>query len=179
MFLLLVVSRIAHSQDCGSGKLRQARTASLRQSGIAVLSTITQKNTEGLLGYVGRYGIGFGPDKPRLSLENLRNQFTHEKGAYCLFFLTACIPDMGRFKGLEPDPMLSRWKISYFEWLGLNKTYTVRASVLDDIEGINGCAGEFHAQARRAMKTAPDNIELDFSFEMGKWWLVDTVDSVP
>jgi len=177
--LLTVMTSTAHSQDCGTGKLRQARTDSLRQSGIAVLNAIAQKNTEGLLHYVDSAGIALGPDKTPLSQVDLRNQFTRKNGAYCLFFSTACIPEMGRINGLEPDEILSKWKISYFEWLRLNKTYTTRASVLDDIEGIGGCDGEFHAQARREMKNAPDDIELDFNFYKGRWWLSYTVNGPP
>jgi hypothetical protein len=179
VFLLLVVSSIAHPQDyCGSGKLRQARTASLRQSGIAVLNAIAQKNTEGLAGYVGRNGLAFGVDKYRLSRDELRTQFTHREGAYCLFFSTACIPEMGRFKGLESDEILSKWKISYIEWLQLNRAYTTYAELTDD-GGATGCSGNFTANAGREMKNAPSEIELDFYFEDGKWWFVDTVDSVP
>jgi hypothetical protein len=178
VFLLLVVSSIAHPQDCGSGKLRQVRTASLRQSGIAVLNTIAQKNTEGLAGYVGRNGLAFGVDKHWFSREELRTQFTHREGAYCLFFSTACIPEMGRFKGLESDEILSKWKISYIEWLKLNRTYTTYAELTDD-GGATGCSGYFTADAKREMKNAPNEIELDFYFENGRWWFVDTVDSVP
>lgn len=177
--LLTVMTSAAHSQDCGSGELRQARTASLRQSGIAVLNAIAQKDTERLFSYIDSSGIAFGPDKTPLPRQDLRNQFARRRGAYCLFFSTACIPDMGRLKGLEPDEILSKWKISYFEWLGLNKTYTTRASVLDDIEGISGCDGEFHAQARREMKNAPDDIELDFNFYKGRWWISYTVAGAP
>lgn len=179
MLLLLALAGVARSQDCGSGKLRQARTDSLRQSGIAVLNAIAQKNTERLFSYVDSSGIAFGPDKTPLSRQDLRNQFARKKGAYCLFFSTACIPDMGRFKGLEPDPYLSTWKISYLEWLGINKTYTTSASVMDDIEGISGCDGEFHAQARSEMKNAPNDIELDFNFYKGRWWLSYTVAGPP
>jgi hypothetical protein len=179
VLLLLVVSSIAHPQNyCGSGKLRQARTASLRQSGIAVLSTIAQKNTEGLLSYVGRNGLAFGVDKYWLSRQELQNQFTHREGAYCLFFSTECIPEMGRFKGLEPDEFLSKWKISYFEWLQLKKTYTTHVELTDD-GGATGCSGDFTADAKRELKNAPNEIELNFYFENGKWWFVDTVDSVP
>jgi hypothetical protein len=179
MFLLLVVSSIAHPQDyCGSGKLRQARTASLRQSGTAVLNTIAQKNTEGLAGYVGHSGLAFGVDKYWLSREELRTQFTRREGAYCLFFSSPCIPEMGRFRGLESDEFLSKWKISYIEWLKVNKTYITYAELTDD-GGATGCFGNFTADAKREMKNAPNEIELDFYFENGRWWLVDTVDSVP
>ena len=178
MLLLLVVCSIAHSQDCGSGELRQARTASLRRSGIAVLKTIEQKETEGLAGYVGHDGLAFGVDKYRLSQEELRTQFTNKEGAYCLFFSTACIPKMGRFKGLESDEILSKWKISYDDWLGINKTHSIYTDLTDD-GGAEGCSGEFIVQTQNEMKNAPNDIELDFSFENGRWWLVDTVDSVP
>jgi hypothetical protein len=180
MFLLLViVSSVCRSQDCGSGNVRQARLASLRRSGIAVLKAIEQKDSETLLRYISPGGIGFGPDKPPIMRKDLRRQFAHREGAYCLFFSTGCIANMGGFKGLEPDPILSRWKISYFEWLGLNKTYTIRAGLLDNVVGIEGCAGEFHAQVQTEMKNAPNDIELDFTSYKGRWWLVDTVDSVP
>ena len=178
MFLLLVVGGVAHSQACGSGKSRQARTASLRQSGIAVLKAIAQKNTEGLLGYVDSSGIAFGPDKTTLSRADLRNQFTQREGAYCLFFSTACIPKMGRFKGLESDEFLSRWKISYFEWLILNKSHSIDVELEDD-DGIRGCRGYFNADAGREMENAPSSIEFDFTFYKGRWWLVGTVAGVP
>jgi hypothetical protein len=85
---------------------------------------------------------------------------------------------MGRFKGLEPDEFLSKWKISYVEWLGLNKTRTTDVELTDD-GGASGCEGYFAANAGREMKNAPNEIELDFSYERGKWWLVGTVAGVP
>jgi len=176
--LFCIVVGVCHAQDCGNGNIRQVREASLRRAGMVVLNAIKQKNTDGLLSYVGRHGVGFGPDKTRLSRNDLRSQFTRKEGAYCLFFSTACIPYMGRFKGLEPDSILSEWKISYIDWLGISKTYATYADLTDDA-GSSGCSGYFSASAQAKMKNAPDNIELDFSFENGRWWLVDTVASAP
>jgi hypothetical protein len=85
---------------------------------------------------------------------------------------------MGRFKGLESDEFLSKWKISYIEWLRLNKTYSTYAELTDD-GGSSGCSGHFAADAGRDLESAPRSIEFYFNFEAGKWWLVGTVDGVP
>jgi hypothetical protein len=177
--LLMIAPSVAYTQAaCGSGALRKANRESLRQSGIAVLKSIEQKNAHGLLSFVSHYGLGFGVDKPRLSREELRDQFAGKDGAYCLFFFTACIEDMGRFKGLEPDEFLSRWKISYVEWLRLNRSYSVDAELEDD-DGGSGCGGYFSAGAGKEMRNAPDSIELYFSLENDRWRLVGTVAGVP
>jgi hypothetical protein len=85
---------------------------------------------------------------------------------------------MGRFKGLEPYPTLSEWKISYIDWLSANENYSIFADLTDDA-GISGCAGEFYAEAQKQMQNAPNDIELDFYFEKGRWWFVATVEGVP
>ena len=176
--LLLIASSVAHAQRCGVGAARQVKAASLRRAGMAVLSTIRQKHPEMLLRHVESSGVVFGPDKTPLARAELRIQFAHKEGAYCLFFSTQCIPDMGRFKGLEPYPALSEWKISYVDWLEANKTYSVSADLTDDA-GINWCNGEFYSGTREQMKNAPNDIELDFTLYRGRWWLVATVDGVP
>jgi hypothetical protein len=175
---LLFATDVSHSQDCGARSIRQARKAALRRAGVAALRAIQEKNTEGVLSYVGHTGLAFGVDKSWLSRQELRNQFSKREGAYCLFFSTACIGEMGRFKGLEPDQFLSKWKISYVEWLGTNKTYATDTELLDDDGGV-GCGGYFSANTKRETKGAPNSIELYFNFEEDRWWLVDTVNGVP
>ncbi len=178
VLISLFALTFAHAQSCGVGTAREARNVSLRRAGTAVLSAIEQKDTEGLLRYVDSSGMAFGPDKTPLSHEDLRHQFAHREGAYCLFFSTECIPNMDRFKGLEPYPALSKWKISYFDWLSANKTYTIFADLSDDA-GVGGCAGAFYAETQQEMKNAPNDIELDFTFYKGRWWLAYTVEGVP
>jgi len=178
IFLFLIVGSVCHSQNCGTGDVRQDRENSLRRSGIAFLDSISRKDMKTLLGDVSDRGLVFGVDKTRLSRDELRNQFMRHVGAYCLFFSTACISHMGNFKGLEPDEFLSQWKISYFDWLALNKSHTTRAGLSDDA-GVEGCEGNFYAEAQAGVKSAPNQIELYFYFEKGRWWLVGTVAGVP
>jgi hypothetical protein len=85
---------------------------------------------------------------------------------------------MGRFKGLEPYPELSEWKISYIDWLNANENYSIYADLTDD-GGITGCNGNFYAETQKQMTNAPKDIELDFTFYKGRWWLAATVEGVP
>ena len=176
--LLLFAPAFANAQSCGTGTARQARTASLRRAGVAILNAIKKKDTEGFLSYVESGGIIFGPDKLPISRRELRRQFAHKEGAYCLFFSTECIPNMGRFKGLEPYPELSEWKISYLDWLDANKTYSIFVDLADDA-GIRGCNGNFYAESQREMANAPKDIELDFYYKEGRWRFFVTVEGVP
>lgn len=176
--LLLLAGSVCHPQACGNRNARELRQASLRRAGVAVLNAIAQKNVEEFLNYVGSDGIAFGIDKPQVSKEELRIQFEHKQGAYCLFFSTECITAMSHFKGLEPDEFLSKWKISYLEWLNLNRSHSLDVELEDD-DGLSGCRGYFSAEAGRELESAPSSIELDFAFHKGRWLLVDTVAGAP
>jgi hypothetical protein len=55
---------------------------------------------------------------------------------------------------------------------------TPRSILLDDA-GAEGCEGNFYAEAQGEVKSAPNQIELYFYFEKGRWWLVGSVAGVP
>jgi len=136
---------------------------------------IEHKNIAGFMRYVRSLGVGFGVDQAPLSYEEIDRQLKMKKGIYCLIFSTPCIATNDPEKGFRADVELSKWKISYAEWLGLNKPYLTEIELRDD-DGSDACGGAFTVHGRADIKTAPKDLELVFIFENGRWMLTNTPD---
>jgi len=172
---MLLAPVTTFATDCGRGSLRESRKVSLHRAGISVVMAIEHRNIAGFMRYVRPPGVGFGVDQGPLSVEEIGRQLKLKEGIYCLLFSTPCIATSDPTKGFRVDEELSKWKISYAEWLELNKPYMTEIELEDD-DPSNVCGGVFTVHGRADIKTAPKDLELVFIFENGRWMLTNTPD---
>jgi hypothetical protein len=173
VLVVLLAPVVTFAVDCGRGNLRESRKVSLHRTGISVVMAIEHRDIAGFMRYVRHQGVGFGVDQGPLSVEEIGRQLKMKEGIYCLLFSTPCIATSDPTKGFRVDEELSKWKISYAEWLALNKPYMTEIELEDD-DPSEVCGGVFTVHGRANIKTAPKDFELVFIFENGRWMLTNT-----
>lgn len=173
--LMLLTPAVTFATDCGRGSLRESKKVSLHRAGMSVVMAIEHRNIASFMRYVRPPGVGFGVDHGPLSVEEIDRQLKMKEGIYCLMFSTPCIATSDSTKGFRVDVELSKWKISYAEWLALNKPYMTEIELEDD-DPSEVCGGVFIVHGRADIKTAPKDLELVFIFENGRWMLTNTPD---
>ena len=171
--LMVLVSAVANAADCGKGNLRKSREVSLRRTGISVANAIEQRNSAAFLRYVSPLGVGFGVDGVWLYIDDIQRQIKRKEGVYCLLFSTSCIATSDPKNGFKSNEELSKWRISYAEWLGINRPYSTEVELEDD-DGSGVCGGAFTVYGRAKVKDTPDSLKLEFIFENGRWMFANT-----
>ncbi len=179
-FLVLVIGNPLSTiftiagNPCGEGSKEQdAKKVLLIQTANRLLRVIKKKDIVGFVGLLSRRGAGFGVDQPFQSVGQIKNQLEKREGVYCLLFSTQCISTSNYALLFSTDPVLSKWKISYSEWLNTSQWLAIEGELLDAPNG-DFCGGLVTAHRREGSKNAPDVIELEFIFENGRWRLANT-----
>jgi hypothetical protein len=153
---------------CGTEAQEKQKEISLRATAMEVLRTIRLKDSEAFAGHIYKDGMGIGGDVAFTPLSEIKAQFRRRQGIYCLLFSTPCLAS-AKFPNDPADGVdLSKWKISYSEWLILNHPSKVEIEMIDT-GGVEICGGDVYVRGRRKLKSAPDSLELGFTYMNGKW----------
>ena len=170
---LLFSQGASATNPCGDVKAATLKKATLRNDAQQVLVAIRKQDVDALLSSFSSRGVGFGVDQPFTPLDEIKAQMTLRRGPYCLFLSTECLLSDETARKFRADKVLSQWKVSYAEWLNLNKGYQLEGDLLDS-EGTDFCSGLVTIRGQRKTEHAPNVLELQFIDEGGRWKLVNT-----
>lgn len=159
--------------DCGQGNLLNSRKLTLGRTTNSVLKAIEKRDIAVLKRYFDPRGVGFGVDQAPLTINEIEQEFSMRRGVYCLLFSTPCISSTVSSASFRTDSVLSKWTISYSEWLNQNEPYSAEVE-LSESDGSEMCGGLVTVRGRIEMKTAPKVLELQFVYANGKWLLSNT-----
>ncbi len=171
-----VLTPLIHAQDsevttCGTAAQEKQKKISLRAAATQVLTAIRLKSTGAFLDHVAGFGMGIGGDVAPTPLDEIKRQIRQRRGIYCLLFSSSCLASAKL--PADPDVDWSKWKISYSEWLQLNRPPKIEIEMIDT-GGVDYCGGDVTVRGSQRLESAPDTLGLGFVFEKGKWVLTHT-----
>jgi hypothetical protein len=153
--------------QCGGTERQIELKSQLIKTATNVVRAIEGRDVDRFMDFVSERGIGFGVDVPPLRKADLQRQLQSRSGYYCLLFSTPCMePAKHIWQG---DPVLSKFRISYRDWLKQTR-YKTDAELLT---GSDMCGGLVRF-TEPGSEAAPRAIELEFTLRRGRWLLVNT-----
>jgi len=173
--LIYLLPTIAAAKDCGTGSRRKSLEVSLNKTAMSLLNAIEQRNIAEFMSYISPRGVGFGVDQDSTYSQEIMHQIKMKKDIYCLLFSTPCIATSDPAKGFRSDIELSKWKISYAEWLRKNTPLSTEVELVDN-DGSDACGGSVTVHRRVGSDDSPEELGLAFLLDHGRWVFTNTPD---
>jgi hypothetical protein len=156
-------------EACGSGPQRQRKEAELRATVTQILRIIKSKDGSAFLRYVDKDGLGVWGGT--LAPSEIKREFHHKQGLYCLLFSTECVASTKFPNGAYIN--IEKWKISYAEWLEENSPTKIEFEMFYGGED-SPCTANVAIRRIKTIRPAEETFELGFNYRNGKWLLRST-----
>ena len=151
-------------EACGTKAEQQKKEVQLRATVAEMLRVIKSRDSSAFLKYVDKEGVSIWGGI--LTPSEIKREFRHKQGIYCLLLSTGCIASASFPNGTYIN--VDKWQISYAEWLQQN------SPTKTEIEMFYGdkdtpCVANVSIRRIKESHPAQETFELGYNYRSGRW----------